>query len=48
MKKIDREKRSKTLSEVKPAENISKNLQFLEITTIQLFNLQLLSIVVGQ
>ena len=31
-KVIDRGKRSKTLSEVKPVENISKNLQsFLEI-----------------
>ena len=27
-KEIDRGKRSKTLSQVKPAENISKNLQF--------------------
>ena len=37
MKKvIDREKRSKTLSEVKPVENISKNLQiFLEISPVQ-------------
>ena len=36
MKKvIDREKRSKTLSEVKPVENISKNLQsFLEISHV--------------
>ena len=33
---IDREKRSKTLSEVKPVENISKNLQsFLEIRPVQ-------------
>ena len=33
---IHREKRSKTLSEVKPVENISKNLQsFLEISTMQ-------------
>ena len=37
MKKvIDRGKKSKTLSEVKPAENISKNLQsFLEISPVQ-------------
>ena len=37
MKKvIDRGKRSKTLSEVKPVENISKNLQsFLEISPMQ-------------
>ena len=37
MKKvIDREKRSKTLSEVKPVENISKNLQsFLDISSMQ-------------
>ena len=37
MKKvIDRGKRSKTLSEVKPVENISKNLQsFLEISLVQ-------------
>ena len=37
MKKvIDRGKRSKTLSEVKPVENISKNLQsFLEIRPVQ-------------
>ena len=37
MKKVtDRRKRSKTLSEVKPAENISKNLQsFLEISSVQ-------------
>ena len=35
-KVIHREKRSKTLSEVKPVENISKNLQsFLEISTMQ-------------
>ena len=33
---IDRGKRSKTLSEVKPVENISKNLQsFLEISLVQ-------------
>ena len=38
MKKvIDREKRRKTLSEVKPVENISKNLQsFLEISPVQM------------
>ena len=37
MKKvIDRGKRSKTLSEVKPVENVSKNLQnFLEISPVQ-------------
>ena len=37
MKKvIDRGKRSKTLSEVKPVKNISKNLQsFLEISPVQ-------------
>ena len=37
MKKvIDRGKRSKTMSEVKPVENISKNLQsFLEIISVQ-------------
>ena len=37
MKKvIDREKRSKTLSEVKPVKNISKNMQsFLEISRVQ-------------
>ena len=37
MKKvINRGKRSKTLSEVKPDENISKNLQsFLEIISVQ-------------
>ena len=37
MKKvIDRRKRSKTLNEVKQAENISKNLQsFLEISPVQ-------------
>ena len=37
MKKvIDRGKRSKTLSEVKPVENINKNLQsFLEISPVQ-------------
>ena len=35
-KAIDRGKRSKTLSEVKPAENINKNLQsFLEISPEQ-------------
>ena len=35
-KVINREKRSKTLSEVKPVENISKNLQsFLEISPVQ-------------
>ena len=35
MKVINRGKRSKTLSEVKPARNISKNLQsFLEISPI--------------
>ena len=33
---IDRGKRSKTLSEVKPVENINKNLQsFLEINPVQ-------------
>ena len=33
---IDRGKRSKTLSEVKPVENINKNLQsFLEISLVQ-------------
>ena len=33
---IDRGKRSKTLSEVKPVENISKNLQsFLEISHLK-------------
>ena len=33
---IHRGKRSKTLSEVKPVENISKNLQsFLEIRSVQ-------------
>ena len=33
---IDRGKRSKTLSEVKPVENISKNLQsFLEVSPVQ-------------
>ena len=33
---IDRGKRRKTLSEVKPVENISKNLQsFLEISPVQ-------------
>ena len=37
MKKVvDRGKRSKTLSEVKPVQNISKNLQsFLEISLAQ-------------
>ena len=37
MKKvIDRGKRSKTLSEVKPVENISKSLQsFLDISSVQ-------------
>ena len=37
MKKvINRGKRSKTLSEVKPVKNISKNLQmFLEISLVQ-------------
>ena len=35
-KVIDRGKRSKTLIEVKPVENISKNLQsFLEISPVQ-------------
>ena len=35
-KVIDTGKRSKTLSEVKPVENISKNLQsFLEISDVQ-------------
>ena len=35
-KVIDREKRSKTLSEVKPVQNISKNLHsFLEISPMQ-------------
>ena len=35
-KLIDRRKRSKTLSEVKQVENISKNLQsFLEISPVQ-------------
>ena len=35
-KVIDRGKRSKTLSELKPVENISKNLQsFLEISLVQ-------------
>ena len=33
---IDRGKRSKTLNEIKPVENISKNLQsFLEISPVQ-------------
>ena len=33
---IDRGKRSKAMSEVKPVENISKNLQsFLEISSVQ-------------
>ena len=37
MKKVtDRGKRSKTMSEVKPAENITKNLQsFVEISPMQ-------------
>ena len=36
MKVIDREQRSKTLNEVKPPENINKNLQsFLEISPVQ-------------
>ena len=37
MKKVfDREKRSETLSEVKPVKNISRNLQsFLEISPMQ-------------
>ena len=36
LKVIGRGKRSKTLSEVKPVENISKNLQnFLEISPVQ-------------
>ena len=35
-KVINREKRSKTLSDVKPVENISKNLQsFLEIRPLK-------------
>ena len=35
-KVIDRGKRNKTLSEVKPVKNISKNVQsFLEITPVQ-------------
>ena len=35
-KLIDRGKKSKTMSEVKPAENINKNLQsFLEISPVQ-------------
>ena len=35
-KVINRGKRSKTLSEVKPVQNISKNLQsFLEISLVQ-------------
>ena len=35
-KVIDRGKRSKTLSEVKPAKNINKNLQsFLEVSPVQ-------------
>ena len=35
-KAIDRGKRSKTLSEVKPAENIRKNPQsFLEVSSMQ-------------
>ena len=36
MKVIDRGKRSKTLSEVKPVKNITKNLQsFLEISLMK-------------
>ena len=36
MRVIDRGKRSKTLSELKPVQNISKNLQsFLEINPVQ-------------
>ena len=36
MKVIGRGKRSKTLSEVKPVENISKNLQsFLEVSPLE-------------
>ena len=36
MKAIDRGKRSKTLSEVKPVENINKNAQsFLEVSPMQ-------------
>ena len=36
MKKIDKGKRNKTLSKVKPVKNISKNLQsFLEISPMQ-------------
>ena len=36
MKVINRGKRSKTMSEVKPVENISKNLHsFLEISPVQ-------------
>ena len=35
-KMIDRRKRNKTLSEVKPVKNISKNMQsFLEISLVQ-------------
>ena len=35
-KVIDRGKRSKTLSEIKPVENVSKNLQsFLEVSPVQ-------------
>ena len=35
-KGIDRGKRTKTVSEVKPVDNISKNLQsFLEISSVQ-------------
>ena len=35
-KVIDREKRSKALNEVKPVENMSKNLQsFLDTTRVQ-------------
>ena len=36
VKVIDRGERNKTLSEVKPVENLSKNLQsFLEISPVQ-------------
>ena len=35
-KVIDRGKRSKTLSEIKPVENVSKNLKsFLEVSPVQ-------------
>ena len=35
-KVIDRGKRSKTLREIKPVENVSKNLQsFLEVSPVQ-------------